>query len=64
MKLKPALTKKRIEEIEKLQEAIRALGEQFKKDFKEQPDLAPVIEKDLKTAADSLDLLKRFYKTE
>jgi hypothetical protein len=62
MKLKPAVTQKRIEEIEKLQEGIRQLGEQFKKDFKEQPDLAPVIEKDLKTAADSLDLLKRFYK--
>jgi hypothetical protein len=63
MKSKLTITQKRIQEIEKLQEAIRQLGEQFKKDFKEQPDLAPVIEKDLKTAADSLDLLKRFYKT-
>jgi hypothetical protein len=61
MKLKPALMKKRLEEIEKLQEGIRQLGEQFKKDFSE-PALASAIEKDLKTAADSLDLLKNFYK--
>jgi hypothetical protein len=63
MKLKPSLTQKRIGEIEQLQEGIRQLGEQFKKDFKEPPDLASVIERDLKTAADSLDLLKGFYKT-
>jgi len=61
MNVKPAVTQKRIKEIEKLQERIRQLGAEFKKDFSEPPALASVIEQDLKTAADSLDLLKGFY---
>ena len=59
---KVSSSKKRIEEIESIQEHIRKLGDQFSKDFPEQSDLRGAIDRDLKTAVDSLDLLKGFYK--
>ncbi len=59
---KPAVTTKRVEEIEGIQDSIRKLGEQYKKDFPEALALSSTIERDLKTAIDSLDLLKRVYK--
>ena len=62
--LKPSITKKRLEEIEGIQASIKQLGEQYRKDFPEPSDLSSAIEKDLKTAVDSLDLLKHVYKAE
>ena len=62
--LKPAITKKRLEEIDGIQASIKQLGEQYRKDFPEPSDLSSAIEKDLKTAVDSLDMLKHVYKAE
>jgi hypothetical protein len=59
---KPAATTKRVEEIESIQASIRKLGEQYKKDFPEPLPISSTIEMDLKTAIDSLDLLKGVYK--
>ena len=59
---KAAGTTKRVEEIEGIQQSIRKLGEQYKKDFPEPAPLSLAIERDLKTAIDSLDLLKGVYK--
>jgi len=60
--LKPSITKKRLEEIEGLQDNIKQLGEQYKKDFPAPSDIGSSLEKDLKTAVDYLDLLKAVYK--
>jgi hypothetical protein len=59
--LKPSITKKRLEEIDGIQKSIKQLGEQYRNDFPEPSDLRSAIEKDLKTAVDLLDLLKRVY---
>ena len=59
---KRAVTTKRVEEIEGIQDSIRKLAEQYKKDFPEPLPLSSAIENDLKTAIDSLDLLKGVYK--
>jgi hypothetical protein len=59
---KRAVKTNRVEEIEGIQDSIRKLGEQFKKDFPEPLPLSSTIEMDLKTAIDSLDLLKGVYK--
>ena len=60
--LKPAAKSKRVEEIEAIQGSIRKLGEQYKKDLPEPHPLSSTIEMDLKSAIDSLDLLKGVYK--
>ena len=60
--MKPAVTTKRLAEIEKIQESIRKLADDYKKDFIEPNPMDLVVQQDLKTAADSLDLLKRLYK--
>ena len=62
--LKPAVAKKKIQEIEGIQDSIRKLGEQYKKDIPEPLPVSSTIEMDLKTAIDSLDLLKRVYKAQ
>ena len=61
--VKQTITTKRLEEIEDVQNRIRKLAEQYKTDFVEPNDLDSVIEKDLKTAVDSLDLIKNVYKS-
>ena len=63
MAVKPAITAKRLEEIEDVQNRIRKLAEQYKTDFVEPDPLDSIIEKDLKTAVDSLDLIKNAYKS-
>jgi len=61
--LKPNVTTKRIEEIERIQAELRKLAEEYEKDFDERIALAPVIEKDLHSAIENLDLLKNLYKS-
>jgi hypothetical protein len=52
----------RVEEIEAIQESIRRLADAYSKDFTEPDPMGSLVQKDLKTAADSLDLLKNIYK--
>jgi hypothetical protein len=59
--VKSPVATKRLEEIGRVQENIKKLGDQFTKDFAD-PALRDAIERDLKNAVDSLDLLKAFYK--
>jgi hypothetical protein len=61
--LKPNITTKRLEEIEGIQNRIRALAKEYKDDFTEPNALDSVIDKDLQAAVSSLDLLKCFYKS-
>ncbi len=61
--LKPNITKKRLEEIEGIQNRIRTLAEEYKGDFTEPNALDSVIDKDLQAAVGSLDLLKCLYKS-
>jgi len=61
--LKSNITTKRIEEIEDIQERIRKLADEYKSDFTEPNALDSVIEKNLKAALESLDLLKGLYKS-
>jgi len=61
--LKSNVTTKRIEEIERIQAELRKLAEEYKSDFAEPNALDAVVDKDLKTALDSLDLLKNLYKS-
>jgi hypothetical protein len=61
--VKQSVTATRLEEIEAIQERIRRLGEQYAKDFTEPNAMDSVVQKDLRTAADSLDLLKGIYKS-
>ena len=61
--VKQSVTATRLEEIEVIQQRIRKLGEQYAKDFTEPNAMDSVVQKDLRTAADSLDLLKGIYKS-
>jgi hypothetical protein len=61
--VKQSVTATRLEEIEAIQQRIRRLGEQYAKDFTEPNAMDSVVQKDLRTAADSLDLLKGIYKS-
>ena len=60
---KPSVTIKRIQEIEDIQNRIRKLAEEYTKDFTDPNPIHAVVQKDLKTAADSLDLPKRLYQS-
>ena len=59
---KPSVPANRVEEIEAIQESIRKLADAYSKDFAEPNPMASLVQQDLKTAADSLDLLKNIYK--
>jgi len=61
-KVKPNVTARRVEEIENIRDRIRTLAEEYKKDFAEPNPLDAAIQRDLKAALDSLELLKGFYK--
>jgi len=61
--LKPNITTKRLEEIESIQSQLQKLAEEYKNDFTEPNALDPVVDRDLKAAVASLDLLKGFYKS-
>jgi len=61
--LKPNVTAKRVEEIEKIQQSIRHLANEYEKDFDEKISLGPVLQKDLQSAVDSLELLKGVYRS-
>ena len=61
--LKPNVTTKRVKEIEDIQEALKKLAGEYKMDFDDRISLGPVLEKDLKTAIDSLELLKGVYRS-
>ena len=61
--VKPVTTTKRIEEITNIQERIRKLTDEFRSDFDKPNALDSVIEKDLKAAVGSLELLMGFYKS-
>jgi len=64
MKLKPSVTKKRVEEIERLQEAIKTVCEEFKDDFaNDPPPLSPAVEADCKKAIAGLELLAGIYRS-
>jgi hypothetical protein len=60
--LKPNITTKRLEEIEAIQNQLRALASEYKHDFGEPTALDSVIDKDLQAAVSSLELLKGLYK--
>jgi hypothetical protein len=62
--LKPNLAPKRVQEIEDIEHRLRKLAEEFQGDFTEPTALAPVLQKDLKAALESLDLLKNHYKSQ
>jgi len=61
--LKPNVTTKRLKEIEDIQDALRQLANEYEKDFDETITLGPVLQKDLRTAIDSLELLKGVYRS-
>ena len=61
--LKPSITAKRLQEIEGIQDRLRALAKEYKTDFTEPNALDAVIDKDLQAALISLELLKGFYKS-
>ena len=61
--IKPNITTKRLEEIEAIQNRLRALAKEYRNDFSEPNALDSLINKDLHAAVDSLDLLKGFYKS-
>ena len=61
--LKPNVTTKRLEEIEGIQDRIRKLAEEYKNDFTEPNALDAVVDRDLRTALESLDLLRNLYKS-
>jgi len=60
--MKPNITTKRLEEIEGIQDRLRKLAEEYKNDFTEPNALDAVVDKDLKAALESLDLLRNLYK--
>ena len=61
--LKPNVTTKRLEEIEGIQDRLRTLAKEYKNDFTEPNALDAVIDKDLRAAVSSLELLRGFYKS-
>ena len=62
-KVKPNVTEKRLKEIEAIQDRIRTLADEYKKDFAEPNPLDASIQRDMKAALDSLEFLKSFYKS-
>ena len=58
--LKPNIATKRLEEIESIRSQLQKLAEEYKNDFTEPNALDPVVDRDLKAAVASLDLLKGF----
>ena len=60
--LKPNITTKRVEEITDIENRIRKLAEEYKNDFTEPNALDAVVDRDLKAALESLDLLRNLYK--
>jgi len=60
--MKPNITTKRLEENEGIQDRLRKLAEEYKNDFTEPNALDAVVDKDLKAALESLDLLRNLYK--
>jgi tetratricopeptide (TPR) repeat protein len=63
LKLRALYEPKRIQEIEDIEDRLRKLVEEFEDDFTEPTALAPIVQKDLKAALQSLDLLKNHYKS-
>ena len=60
--VKASTTTKRLKEIEGIQDSIRKLSDEYRNDFTEANALDPVVEKDLNSAVNALELVKGVYR--